>query len=297
MVQIIHSRPVFVRGRFLTDSFVILPFTIPLDRDDVSLVLTITISLRRVGSNCGRDRRRCSTGNSSATLLLLLRRRRRRRLVMHAAVRVTSVWRRQAIVDNRLDLRRRTDSPGSTLVWRQGDAAAAVGRWLRRHMLNLYLVVVRVQDAVRRWLLGNGLLDHLRLRGWLCLQRWRCGVSGLRGVVGELGRWGQPSSNRRMPARFLRLAPDVIGTHVALRRQLSRFRRTVGPLRWLLGNLWKRGRRMGPCRWDLLGSLRAPLGTRWAIDAGSLVGLRMYVLRRWCGRLMLHTVVLAVAQQ
>lgn len=243
MVQIIHPRPVFVRSRLLSNSFVILPFTVPLDWDDVGLLLTITISLRRIGCNCGRDRRRCSTGNPSATLL-----RRWWRLVMHA-VWVTSVRRRQAIVHNRLDLRGRTDSPGSTLVWRQGDAAATVGGWLRR-MLNLYLVVVRVQDAVRRWLLGNGLLDHLRLRGWLCLQRWRCGgVSGLRGVVGELGRWGQPSSNRCMSACFLRLAPDVIGTHVALRRQLSRFcSRTVGPLRRLLRNLWKRGRRMGPCR-------------------------------------------------
>ena len=138
-----------------------------------------------------------------------------------------------------------------------------------------------VEDAVRRGLLGNRLLDHLRLRRRrLCLQRRRHGVSGLRRVVGEFWRRGQASADRGMSVGFLGLASDVIGTHVALGQQLAGLCRAIRARRRLLGDL-RESRRGVNARWrNLRLSLRTPLRARGTIDTGGLIGLGMDVLRR-----------------
>lgn len=144
---------------------------------------------------------------------------------------------------------------------------------------------MRVEDAVRR------------RRRLLCLQRRR--VLGLRRVIGEFGRRRKSSSDGSVPVDFFRLPPHVVGAHVSLRRQRLRLARpAVGALVGLLGrNL---GKRRG-CVWShgCCGRrrLRAPLRARGTGHRGSLVRLRVDILRRRRRGLKLHTRVLTASQE
>ena len=60
--------------------------------------------------------------------------------------------------------------------------------------------------------------------------------------------------------------------------------------RLLLRNLRERRSRVRTRR------LVAPLGTGWTVDARSLVSLRVHILGRWCGRLVLYAGALSAAQ-